>query len=241
MTAVVLVADADPFRLRLLDEACAALGFEVISALDGRQVLDIVARQPPQVLVLHATLDDPPCAEVVEVLRADRDLAGIPVVAIGEPAAPVDRVVPEPPRVAAIQAGVTEALRSARDRRRRQRESMAPAEPGTSAQLRVTLDYELAHAARFGRPLSALTVRTKDDPGAGRALRASLRSADLIFRAGDVFVVLLPDTDAEGAAVASARLRKALGSAAEILGVATAPAPGLGEPEAFLAAARGER
>jgi CheY-like chemotaxis protein len=47
MSALVLVADPDPFNLRLLHEACEAAGYDVVTAADGPDVLAMVARHPP--------------------------------------------------------------------------------------------------------------------------------------------------------------------------------------------------
>src|SRR6185436_18016522 len=83
---------------------------------------------------------------------------------------------------------------------------------GTYAQLKASLDGELARSRRYGRPAAALMFGFDDYQGLRQALgrdgcdqymaklaleiRGSLRGADRLFRmAADEFVVLLPETD----------------------------------------------
>src|SRR5262249_46456973 len=94
---------------------------------------------------------------------------------------------------------------------------------GTYAQLKASLDGEIARSRRYGRPLAALVFgfddyqplrfrlgREKGDEFvAQRAgeIRGSLREADRLFRLDhDEFVVLLPETDLPAARVAADRL-----------------------------------
>ncbi|MEM9068526.1 MAG: diguanylate cyclase [Myxococcota bacterium] len=250
MPRFVLVADADPFRLGLLDEACRGVGLDVVSALHGTQVLDMIARQPPVVLVMHGGLLDVPCQEVIAVLQADDALSGIPILVIGE-CAGADGIIPEPLRVAEIQDAVRKAQRSARERRRRRRASLPPmtlldpeSGAGTRSQLLMTLDYELTHAVRFGQPLSCLVVgvpegRVRD---AAQRLQGSLRTADTVFRGdGSELVALLPDTNAQGVQVVCQRVQGALDGLSTHLGCATGPVPDGSVARDVLATARRRR
>lgn len=223
----VLIGDGDPFRLGLLDEACTAAGFEVVAALDGTAVLDVVAREPPSVMLLHSSLSSIDCAEVIRVMRADAVLDGIPILVVGECEEPVDVTLAEPVSVADLQDAVATAAERARERRRKRRESRPPTTTsrdsetgaGTRAQLLITLDYELTHAHRFRRPISAFLLQMKrsDLVECVRGLRGELRAIDPVFRVEPLeLVTLLPDTDAAGAKVALARVRAALPKATRI-------------------------
>jgi len=75
MSALVLVADADPFNLRLLSELCGTLGYDVMTAADGGAVLDALARQRPSLVLMDSALPVMDGLKVLEVLRAD---AGLP-------------------------------------------------------------------------------------------------------------------------------------------------------------------
>lgn len=239
--AVVLIGDGDPFRLSLLEEACTAAGFEVAVALDGTSVLDVVARQPPNVLLLHAKLANVDCSEVVSVLRNDAVLDGIPILVVGA-CEDVDVVLEEPVSVADLQDAVATAVERARERRRKRRESSPPTTTsrdaetgaGTRAQLLITLEYELTTAHRFRRPISAFLIQAprKELVECVRELRGQLRAIDPVFRVdtGEL-VTLLADTDATGADVALKRVAAALPKRAQIAAV-TVP----GEDSAWTAA-----
>lgn len=237
----VLIGDGDPFRLGLLDEACTAAGFDVVAALDGTSVLDVVAREPPSVLLLHASLANIECAEVIRVMRADAVLDGIPILVVGECAESVDATLDEPLSVADLQDAVATAVERARERRRKRRESRPPTTTsrdaetgaGTRAQLLITLDYELTHAHRFRRAISAFLVQARraDLVECVRGLRGELRAIDPVFRVDPLeLVALLPDTDGAGAKSALARVRAALPKKARIAMVTV-----LGEDSAWTA------
>jgi diguanylate cyclase (GGDEF)-like protein len=99
------------------------------------------------------------------------------------------------------------------------------------------LGREFSRARRYRRPLSLLYIdldgfKAINDrfghlfgdevlTGAGRAMKAVLRSTDLLARiGGDEFVVLLPETGIEGAHNVTAKLRKALTAYGQQLGPA---------------------
>ncbi|MFN0063898.1 MAG: response regulator [Myxococcaceae bacterium] len=94
---------------------------------------------------------------------------------------------------------------------------------GTYSQLKASLDSELARARRYGRPLGALLFGFDDYPqlrfqlgreqcdtfvgGMAAQIRTNLRGADRLFRMdADEFVLLLPETDLQGAYEAAIRL-----------------------------------
>jgi diguanylate cyclase (GGDEF)-like protein len=99
------------------------------------------------------------------------------------------------------------------------------------------LGREFSRARRYRRPLSLLYLdldgfKAINDrfghlfgdevlTGAGRSMKAVLRSTDLLARiGGDEFVVLLPETGIEGAHNVTAKLRKALTAYGQQLGPA---------------------
>ena len=82
MSALVLVADPDPFNLRLLHEACEAAGYDVVTAADGPEVLAMVARRPPDLLMLDAKMSEIDAFEILRILKADTSLVNIPVLLV---------------------------------------------------------------------------------------------------------------------------------------------------------------
>jgi two-component system, cell cycle response regulator len=226
----IVVADADPFNLRLLQEVCGAEGRQVLGATTGEEVLDVVAREAPDLIVLDAALPQMDGFEVLRVLKGEGRLAAVPVL-LAVPAEDVAGLQ------RALELGAEDYLRrpylsfEVRLRvRRALRAARHGAEPGPGArwgeaqQLLISLDYEVTRAARYGHPLSCLVVRggeaSAGDGALIERLRGALRATDQVYAAGVNDVgVLLPETGAEGAAVVMERMR---GLLAESVG---APAP----------------
>jgi PleD family two-component response regulator len=176
MSALVLVADPDPFNLRLLHEACEAAGYDVITAADGPDVLAMVARQPPDLLVLDARMSQIDAFEILRILKADRTLMGIPVLLVSDEGDHEARrqaielgaqdTLTRPYRVFEIQQRVRNVLRATRRDRLGIPESAPPADQrdpvtgaGTPSQLLISLDYEHTRATRYGHPLTCIVVR----------------------------------------------------------------------------------
>jgi diguanylate cyclase (GGDEF)-like protein len=176
MSALVLVADPDPFNLRLLHEACQAAGYDVITAADGPDVLAMVARQPPDLLVLEATMSEIDAFEILRILKADTSLGNIPVLLVSDEGDHEARrkaielgaedTLTRPYRVFEIQQRVRNVLRATRRDRLGIPESAPPADQrdpvtgaGTPSQLLISLDYEHTRATRYGHPLTCMVVR----------------------------------------------------------------------------------
>ena len=179
MSALVLVADPDPFNLRLLHEACEAAGYDVITAADGPDVLAMVARQPPDLLVLDARMSQIDAFEILRILKADQSLMNIPVLLVSDEGDHEARqqaielgaedTLTRPYRVFEIQQRVRNVLRATRRDRLGIPESAPPADQrdpvtgaGTPSQLLISLDYEHTRATRYGHPLTCLVVRVSN-------------------------------------------------------------------------------
>jgi diguanylate cyclase (GGDEF)-like protein len=175
---VVLVADDDPFQLKLLQELCEAAGYRVLVAADGSETLDVVARQRPDLLLLDLALPVHDGFEVIRILKADAELAPIPIVVVtarGDSEARsraidlgADDYVSKPFRVFEVQQRIRAALRvraaEAEAATARQRAQSAEVvdpltQAGTSHQLLITLDYELTRASRYAHPLTVMIAR----------------------------------------------------------------------------------
>lgn len=176
MSALVLVADPDPFNLRLLHEACEAAGYDVVTAAEGPEVLAMVARQPPDLLVLDAQMSEIDAFEILRILKADLSLATIPVLLVTDEGDTKARrrgfdlgaedYLTRPYRVFEIQQRVRNVLRATRRDRLGIPESAPPADQydsvtgaGTPSQLLISLDYEHTRAERYGHPLTCMVVR----------------------------------------------------------------------------------
>ena len=241
VTPLVLVAEPDPFQLELFHEACEAAGFEVAAALDGERVLAQIARLPPSVVLMSDELGQPPAAEVAAILRADDELATLPIVGIGPGIPGCDIHLDRPVRVERLQSVLWRSLRQARDSRRRLRAESAPrlsleldraTGAGTRGQMEITLHHELLLAARFRRAVGILRVRVRDSDSVVRvAMRMMevLRESDLVFRADALeLVAVLPETDEQEASVARERLIEGLAASERVrwVGLASSDADG---------------
>lgn len=80
MTGQILVVDDVPLTLQLLERKLGDEFFEVLTASDGQQALDIAARQRPDLILLDVMMPGMDGFEVCQRLKADPELAHIPVV-----------------------------------------------------------------------------------------------------------------------------------------------------------------
>lgn len=240
---LILVAEADPFNLRLLQEACESLGYAVLAAARQEQVLDIVARQKPRLLLLDIAAPVNATA-ILQILHTDDELAHLPVIVMADAqnadacrvAAHLGAVdfIFRPYRVFEIQQRVRNVL----GQKDSDVEKMRPPQDmlddltatGTIEQLRISLNYEHTRALRYGHALSCMVIglanfgditrfkgRSHTDQvlvNLAQGLRVRLRGVDQIFRSNvDEFTVLLPETDAAGAQALRRRIIQDIQSA----------------------------
>ncbi|WP_343731266.1 ATP-binding protein [Duganella sp.] len=87
----LLVADDQPENRRLLHDMLAPLGFAVTHAGHGQAVLDQLALQPPDLLLMDIAMPGLDGLETLRRLRADPRLAALPVIAVSASAGGADR------------------------------------------------------------------------------------------------------------------------------------------------------
>ena len=226
----------------MLQEVCEAAGYDVVVAADGNSVLNSVARQPPDMIVIDVGITRPNGLEVLKILRMDVNFRRIPVVVAtddkdeaGRSAgieAGADDYMSRPYKAFEVQQRVRNALRLAggtedrRDGDRRPRRSSAEMQLmcGSAHQLRISIEYELTRAIRYGHQLTCLVLSLDNydeltvELGQQRAeaalqdmagaLRVCIRGTDQLFRSDRAeFTILLPETSADDAQVVVERLR----------------------------------
>lgn len=76
----VLLADDDPILHRVLIHRLGREGFEVRSAYNGREALEIAAEWPPDLLILDGIMPELDGFAVLREWRAKESLANVPVV-----------------------------------------------------------------------------------------------------------------------------------------------------------------
>jgi len=191
MSALILLADADPFNLRLLSELCSSLGYEIVTAADGGAVLDAVARVQPDLVLMDVSLPVMDGMQVLRILKADHDLSRVPIVLVtsdGDDDARkrgvelgADDYVTKPYRSFEIQQRLRNVLRLRAAESSGQSSNQPPerldiADPvtgtGTSSQLHISLDYEFTRAVRYKHPLSCVVVRCVNYPQVTASLGA---------------------------------------------------------------------
>lgn len=174
----ILVADDDPFNLRLLTELCEAAGYDVIACGDGQAVLDTIARERPALVLLDVKMPRLDGFEVMAILKADANLASIPIIVVTSAddvetrergiALGAEDYVTKPFRVFELQQRIRNVLRvsvaeTAAAAAREEARDKGTVDPlthaGTAQQLRITLDYEFTRAARYKNPLTCIIVR----------------------------------------------------------------------------------
>lgn len=77
---VVLVVDDSPNALSLINDALEGAGLDILVALEGRQALTICKRIRPDIILMDAVMPVMDGFETCQRLKADPDLATIPVV-----------------------------------------------------------------------------------------------------------------------------------------------------------------
>ena len=75
----LLVVDADPRNLRILEVALRKAGFAVVTAADGGEALRRLQRSPPDLLLCELSLPAQDGHSLCSAVRADERLAGLPV------------------------------------------------------------------------------------------------------------------------------------------------------------------
>jgi two-component system phosphate regulon response regulator PhoB len=89
----VLIVDDDPDIIRLVSYNLNHAGFQVVVADTGRKALDIVAGQPPDLVILDLMLPDIDGMEVCRTLRQQPLSKNIPIIMLTARGEEIDRVV----------------------------------------------------------------------------------------------------------------------------------------------------
>jgi CheY-like chemotaxis protein len=77
---LALVADDEAEMRRLIAEILGEVGFETLTARDGIELLDLVAKHPPQLIVMDVMMPTMDGYTAVARLRGQPATAGIPVI-----------------------------------------------------------------------------------------------------------------------------------------------------------------
>jgi two-component system phosphate regulon response regulator PhoB len=89
----VLIVDDDPDIVRLVRYNLSHSGYDVLSAGSGREALELVEKQPPDLVVLDVMLPDVDGLEVCRTLRQQSSSKRIPILMLTARGEEIDRVV----------------------------------------------------------------------------------------------------------------------------------------------------
>ena len=92
MTALILVVDDIPANVKLLEAKLSAEYYDVITAKDGLEALQQVKTHKPDLILLDVMMPGMDGFEVCRTLKADKEVAHIPVVMVTALSEPSDRV-----------------------------------------------------------------------------------------------------------------------------------------------------
>jgi two-component system, cell cycle response regulator len=228
----VLVVDDEEIICTLFAAMLGHYGrYHVVTTTDGRQVMDILRREPFDVMLLDMSM---PAISGLDVLRqvtqAFEELPVIIVTGHGSIEVAVESMqagaadfVTKPVPAAVLHLRIQKALEHARTRRLASTDGLTEVYNHRTFQER--LSQEIARADRYSRPLSVLMIDVdhfkvyNDTHGhpqgdivlqdLARLLREMSRTSDTVARyGGEEFAIILPETDSVGAQKIGQRLRE---------------------------------
>ena len=82
MPKTVLVVEDNDLNMRLFCDLLAVHGYDTLQSRDGRGVVALVREKRPDLILMDVQLPDVSGLDVTRELKADPDLAAIPVIAI---------------------------------------------------------------------------------------------------------------------------------------------------------------
>jgi two-component system cell cycle response regulator len=232
----VLIVDDDPAIIRLLEAQLSAGGYEVLSASNGREALEMVERHEPCYLITDWNMPEMNGIELCRRVR-QMDLPGYVYIVFltirsgdddltAAMDAGADDFLIKPLRKDELMARLSAGARILRLESRLSQLAALDAltELPTRRTFQVLLGKEWERAHRYQLPLSAVMIDidffkqvndTYGHPagdevirGVVQLLRRQCRRSDIICRyGGEEFVVLLPETDESSATLWADRLR----------------------------------
>lgn len=89
----ILIVDDDPTIVDMLGRLLCRQGYQVCTAADGKEALQQVAQQSPDMVLLDLNLPKLPGEEVCKRLRADEKTRNLPVIMITAKASDAERII----------------------------------------------------------------------------------------------------------------------------------------------------
>ena len=93
MKAKILAADDEPDALELIEVNLKSAGYEVLTAVDGREALQKARAAMPDLILLDIMLPEMDGLEVCKALRRDAATMSLPIIMLTARTAEIDRVL----------------------------------------------------------------------------------------------------------------------------------------------------
>ena len=82
MPKTILIVEDNDLNMKLFNDLLQAHGYETMQTMDGREVLEMVNKKRPDLIIMDIQLPEISGLEVTKMLKADDNLKDIPVIAV---------------------------------------------------------------------------------------------------------------------------------------------------------------
>ena len=82
MNEKILLVEDDPMNMRLFKLALRGKGYQLLEAADGQSAVEMIAREPPDFIVLDIQLPKVSGLDVARRVRSDAATKNIPILAV---------------------------------------------------------------------------------------------------------------------------------------------------------------
>ena len=82
MTKTILIVEDNELNMKLFNDLLEAHGYNTLQTRDGRDVMSLTRKHRPDLILMDIQLPEISGLEIAKMLKADDDLAAIPIVAV---------------------------------------------------------------------------------------------------------------------------------------------------------------
>ena len=82
MSEKILIVEDNPLNMRLIELALRAKGYTLLKATDGKEVIDAVVKELPDIILLDIQLPDISGLEIARRLKKNQAFKHIPIIAV---------------------------------------------------------------------------------------------------------------------------------------------------------------
>jgi two-component system cell cycle response regulator DivK len=78
----VLIVEDNELNMKLFNDLLEAFGYQTVKTRDGRKAVELARQHHPDLIIMDIQLPEISGLKVTQMLKEDKELAGIPVVAV---------------------------------------------------------------------------------------------------------------------------------------------------------------